>query len=156
MRPDMPQVIIERPRINGVKSPKGYRRRWQRTALEDLPRCEGVRRRWTSCPKWQTDLLGPLERFLRKQVGRPWDTVYSEICAEIRRDSAVQDHLRDHVLRLVKVHVILRDGVPCSGDGDHHGRPLAESYWNPRPRFHVCPRTGLLRLTPRHKVRATQ
>ena len=73
--------------------------------------------------------LGPLRRYLRSQVGRPWNLVFSEICANIRVDSAVQSHVRDHVFGYV----------------DLQG-PAVE----PRgPKlFYVCPRTGLLRASP--------
>ena len=33
---------------------------------------------------------GPLGRFLRSNVGRPWDTVYSEDCEHLSLDSAVK------------------------------------------------------------------
>ena len=32
--------------------------------------------------------LGPLKRFLRSRVGRPWDTVFSEVCAGAGRDAS--------------------------------------------------------------------
>jgi hypothetical protein len=103
--------------------------------------------RWVGGGKHLNEHLGPLRRYIDSQVGRPWDKVYSEICAHIDRSSAVQDHVRDHVDRYVAVHVVLIDGIPCSGDGGRqHGQPL-------RPRhgvqWYVCPITGLLRrLTP--------
>lgn len=93
--------------------------------------------------------LGPLRRYLDAQVGRPWDKVFGEICAHINRNSAVQDHVRDHVEQYVTVHVILIDGVPCYGGGDgRYGYPLEQTRYRP---WYVCPRTGLLR---RVKVRS--
>jgi hypothetical protein len=153
MRSDMPQVIIERPRGGPrCKQPKGERKRLQRLSVEDQPRREGYGRRWCENRKWQTDLLGPLRRFLRSRVGRPWNKVYAEVCAEIRRESAVQDHLRDHLLQEVSTCVVLIDGVPCSGEGRDYGMPLGR--W--RGGFYVCPKTGLLRTIKVRSRRKTK
>lgn len=142
MRADMAKVIVERPRIGSRDQgkPKGYRRRFQKLADEPIGR-EGMRRRWIGQGKWLNEHLGPLRRYIDSQVGRPWNKVFSEICAHINRDSAVQDHVRDHVAEYVVVNVIEVDGVPCSGDGDY-GRPLHSYSWR---RWYVCPRTGILR-----------
>lgn len=42
------------------------------------------------------DHLSPVRRWLRRQVGRPWDKVWSEIC-ELNLNSVLGKHLRDHV-----------------------------------------------------------
>lgn len=145
MRADMAQVIVERPRfgsrIHG--KPKGYRRSVQRLSEDESPRREGMKRRCRGGSKTLNEHLGPLRRYLDRQVGRPWDQVFSEICANIDRNSAVQDHVRDHVAGYVARHVILIDGVPCNGAGGwNYGKPLHQlRYWP----WYVCPRTGLLR-----------
>lgn len=144
MRPDMAQIIIERPRGGWrYKTPKGSRRRLQR-GLDDGPRREGIKRIWGGGKKWLSEHLSPLRRFLLSRVGRPWDQVFAEICQHIRVDSAVQDHVRDHLWDSVERYVILVDGEPCFGGGWRHGRPLRGS----RTDLYVCPRTGLLRHVP--------
>jgi hypothetical protein len=142
MRPDMAKVIVERPRKTNRRKPKGYRRKLQRYGDDGGPSHEGIKRCWLGGTKWLNEHLGPLRRYLDKQVGRPWDKVYSEICAHISRNSAVQGHVRDHVDGYVAVHVLLIDGVPCNGTNWGYGKPLHE--WRQR-RWYVCPRTGLLR-----------
>jgi hypothetical protein len=147
MRPDMAKVIVERPRygsrIRGT--PKGYRRALQRLADDGPPGHEGMKRRHRGGTKGLNEHLGPLRRYLDAQVGRPWDRVFSEICAHIDRASAVQDHVRDHVADYVVTHVVLIDGIPCSGEGARwHGRPLHQIPWR-RWCWYVCPRTGILR-----------
>jgi hypothetical protein len=47
--------------------------------------------------KWFGENLRPLERWLRSNVGRPWDAVYSEICEVLPADSVVKKHVRDHL-----------------------------------------------------------
>lgn len=145
MRPDMAKVIVERPRKKGCawNKPKGYQRHLHSYGEDGPPRREGIKTRWQGHTKYLNEHLGPLRRYLDSQVGRPWDKVFAEICTHIDRNSAVQDHVRDHVDGYVTVHVILIDGVPCNGEGGwHYGRPLHEL----RSRaWYVCPRTGLLR-----------
>jgi hypothetical protein len=129
MRADMAKVIVERPRVKGWSGnkPKGYQRRMRRYGEEGPPCREGIRDRWQGGGKYLNEHLGPLRRYLDSQVGRPWDKVFSEICAHIDRNSAVQDHVRDHVAQYVCVHVLLIDGVPCAGEGGFaYGRPLHE------------------------------
>src|SRR5438034_802047 len=107
MRADMAEVIVERPhygcRLRGA--PKGAHRREQRAELGELPRGEGIRKRWRSWRKYLHGHLGPLRRYLRKQVGRPWDEVFAEITAHLHRDSLVQAHVLDRVLDFVQRHV---------------------------------------------------
>ena len=145
MRADMAKVIVERPRKKGHawNKPKGSQRRLRRYGEDGPPQREGIRACWQSHTKFLNEHLGPLRRYLDKQVGRPWDQVYSEICAHIDRSSAVQDHVRDHVDGYVSTHVLLIDGVPCDGEGGWtYGRPLHEMRYRP---WYVCPRTGRLR-----------
>jgi len=144
MREDMAKVIVERPRHKGSAwaRPKGYKRQLARYG-EDAPNREGIKFCWGNGKKWLNEHLGPLRRYLNSQVGRPWNKVFSEICAHIDRDSAVQDHVRDHIAEYVATNVILIDGIPCCGDGGRaYGRPLGEYRWRP---WYVCPRTGILR-----------
>jgi hypothetical protein len=145
MRADMDKVIVERPRkkSSAWDKPKGYQRRLHRYGEDGPPSREGIKACWRDGTKYLNEHLGPLRRYLESQVGRPWDKVFSEICARIDRGSAVQDHVRDHVEDYVARNVILIDGVPCSGDGGRsYGMPLHRMPWRP---WYVCPRTGLLR-----------
>src|SRR5262245_8425892 len=144
MRADMAKVIVERPRKKGCAwtKPKGYQRRLRRYGDDGPPGREGIKACWQGGTKYLNEHLGPLRRYLDKQVGRPWDKVFSEICAHIDRNSAVQDHVRDHVEDYVTVHGLLIDGVPCNGEGRSYGRPLHRLRYGA---WYVCPRTGLLR-----------
>jgi hypothetical protein len=148
MRSDMAKVIVERPRVKGRTwhKPKGYPRLLRQYG-EDGPPCrEGIKDCWQGNTKFFNEHLGPLRRYLDKQVGRPWNLVFSEICAHLDRNSVVQDHVRDHVAEYVTTTVLLIDDIPCCGEGDWaHGKPLHQL----RNRFwYVCPRTGLLRRVP--------
>ena len=151
MRADMAKVIVERPRYGSRArgAGKGYRKRFGKTAWVDQPTREGMKVRGGGT-KSLNEHLAPLRRFLESQLGRPWDKVYAEICANVSRDSAVQDHVRDHVWDFVAVRVRLDGKTPCYADGYRAGAPLAQG-WH---RFYVCPRTGLLKRVAREGRKA--
>jgi hypothetical protein len=142
MREDMARVIVERPRIKSYGDRKG-----RRLKIDDLPTREGMRRARAERGerKQLNENLAPLRRYLEKQVGRPWDKVYSEIAAHLRVDSAVQQHVRDH----------LRDFVAITPRRDI--QPWRSSrgglWWQ---RLYVDPTNGLLCRTdqlPEEKAR---
>ena len=138
MREDMFKVIVERPRRGG-----SWMRRRPRRRDADAPAKEPMSRgRGT---KGLNENLAPLARWFRSQVGRPWDRVFSELCAHVNVRSAVQQHVRDHVKHLVALHVEERDGELVRLDW-YTPRPLLE--WT-NEALYVCPRTGLLRLARR-------
>lgn len=58
--------------------------------------------------------LNPLWRYLNSQIGRNWDTVYSEICENMDRRSAVGGHIFEHLDSYVTLakEVRIVDGVP--------------------------------------------
>jgi hypothetical protein len=148
----MAKVIVERPRIGSRLRGrgKGARRKLQRFPSDETPKREGMKRSVGPCRKLLNEHLGPLRRYLHKQIGRPWNKVFSEISQHISRDSAVQDHVRDHVLDYVATRVTIIDGVLCRGDGYGVGIPLGA--WG-NPLFYVCPRTGLLKRVRRQARR---
>jgi hypothetical protein len=151
MRSDMAKVIVERPRHGSrQKARKGYRKQWQRFAPEDFPKREGVFAH-KGRTKWFSERLGPLRKYLQKQVGRPWNMVFSEICEHLRCDSVIQSHVRDHLLDFIIVNVIEIDGTPCYGDGRRYAKPLQFGYWT---FLYVCPRTGLVRRIKPAKQRS--
>lgn len=60
------------------------------------------------CHKEFSDLLGPLRGYLRKQVGRPWDKVYSELRANLDFRTVSGQHIWDHVKQEVELHTYMR------------------------------------------------
>jgi hypothetical protein len=144
----MAKVIVERPRYGSRdrSCAKGYvgelRRALRSPEDERLVAREGMKRR-SGGGKWLNENLAPLRRYLDSQVGRPWDRVFSEICANINVNSAVQKHIRDHLADYVVTNAVLRDGVVCFSDGT----PLAPS-WRWRGLFYICPKSGLLKRVP--------
>jgi len=117
MRSDMQKVIVERPRF--------LRARWKnkKTALrltnqqntdaftsgEDYD--SGPTRASSSRhEKSLNENLAPLERYLKRQVGRPWNKVYSEIRERIDARSALGLHVLQHLEGYVATNTFLKDG----------------------------------------------
>ena len=66
--------------------------------LDDLPEQEGIKKRLKGGWGAQlADRIEPLRKFLRANVGRPWDKVFSEICEHADLRSLRGKHLREHV-----------------------------------------------------------
>jgi hypothetical protein len=149
MRSDMPKVLVERPRGGGYGAGRGDARERQRTPIEEWRGREGMKRRWNGGTKWFSDHLGPIRRFLRSNIGRPWDNVYSEICTQLRGKFPDREHFLLHIYQYVERDVSLINGIPCHRGGHNHGEPL-RSYGRG---FYVCPRTGLLRAIPKQQKR---
>jgi hypothetical protein len=145
LREDMAKVIVERPRRGGNWAHK----RGRVTQDVDLMvHKEGMRaphvRNWGG--KELNENLAPLRRFLHSRVGQPWDQVYSEISANLKVTSAVQQHVRDHVQDFVVTKVTQDDqGVLW---GVSHGNPfkIGEGWW--RRELYVDPHDGILKRTP--------
>ena len=92
MRQDMYEVIIERPRYGG-KARRGRRAR----DADALPIRESMRRTYVvqRAEKEIADNLAPFRRYLIRQVGRPWNKVYSRNL----RSCALRQHRSEALAR---------------------------------------------------------
>ena len=105
MREDMDKVNVERPRRGGGVQGDGRQWRNSRDRGSHLGMTQGYRHR-----KGLNENLAPLRRWLHKQVHRPWDKVYAELCSGIDRRSTVQAHIFEHIDDFVERQAVLRDG----------------------------------------------
>jgi hypothetical protein len=141
----MAKVLVERPRLRrpprgqGSPYPRGKLKGIFERDLDNTPSKLGMK--FPHAEKWLNENLAPLRRYVLAQVGRPWDRVRAEIAAHVRRTSAVQAHIFEHLDGYVVEHVEMIDGKPHArrwGKSEpitgYRGTPL----W-------VCPRTGRLR-----------
>ena len=150
----MHKVIVERPRF--------LRARWEnkKTALRltnqqralatdsseeyDSGPCRASSRRHE---KGLNENLAPLRRYLRRQVGRPWDKVYSEIRQTIDTRSTIGLHVLQHLEDYVATDAFIKDGVVC------------EFTWSgaaPVRGWYVHPKSGLLRFAKPRKTTRTK
>lgn len=154
MRSDMDKVIVERPRV-GSRLPsrkKGYRKYIQSTPVDELPKQEQLLGRWKGREKWLNEHLGPMRRFLRSNVGRPWNNVHQELCEHISFSNAVQAHVLAHIYQYVQRNVFVESPSRVFIRGGHswYGlNPLQEN------EMYVCPHSGLLKVVKKlrpHKL----
>ncbi|MBU6453750.1 MAG: hypothetical protein KGS72_18365 [Cyanobacteria bacterium REEB67] len=138
MRNDMMKVVVE-PARNGsaFRIAKGEKVRLQREGIDSVQQ-EGLGRRWEHDDRSaMRDHLTALRRFLQKQVGRPWDEVYSEICSNAPKGSFLGHHLRE----LVSYEV--SSDVRVAADGVMYGARGWKVYDGD---LYACPETGILKL----------
>jgi hypothetical protein len=148
MRDDMHRVIITRARfIDSVP------RRGRVKPIDETPLKRGMRRDYTESQseKKLSDHLSPLRRYLAKQVGRPWDKIYSEIAAKFGTRGPIHFHLRQHVLDFVAIKPRRRAISWRDPEGRRQSR--VELWHQP---FYVDERDGILKRTdmlPEEKAR---
>src|SRR5215207_11418212 len=101
MRSDMAKVVTEAPRRGHANPSRKWGRRLRKDEYElddhGRARASSARRRQYDDPKDFSDLLGPLRRYLRKQVGRPWNKIWSEITQTLDSRSLTGLHIFDHI-----------------------------------------------------------
>jgi hypothetical protein len=124
-------------------------------SVEDLPAKESMAIRHRNNDRSFNENLAPLLRWLEKQVGRPWDRVYSEACQVIKPTSTVKNHVKIHLLEMVNLKITMIDGRPCEvdrwGKWDEVGSSGWAGYSEIRDKqLYVNPQT---RLLCKHKVR---
>jgi len=132
MRPDMYKVIVERPRHWKASDAQADRLRND----FDGPMQLGMRAGHGK--PWLNENLAPLRRYLRAQVGRPWNKVYSEISAGIDRRNTVQQHIYEHIADFIAID------VTSAAFAQRVRRCYQELY--------VDPRTGLIRVNKEHRA----
>lgn len=125
------KVIVDRPRRRA-----GCKRKGRSRPLDQLPKREGMSRGRGS--KRLNENLAPLKRYLNKQVGRPWDKVYSDVRQALSPRNQVHMHVIQHLWDYVERRPRFVDGVPVHTKNRWRGS-LREG------ELFVCPKTGLLR-----------
>jgi hypothetical protein len=145
MRTDMARVVTERERRGHTNPSRKWGRRLGACEYDHddhgparAPIARRTQYGWKA--KEFSDRLGPLRRYLRKQVGRPWDQVWSEITRTLDKRSLSGQHIFEHIQWEVEQHVRVGD------DGRlYHDR------WSrlPLEGLYVDPATGLLRNAPK-------
>ena len=136
MREDMYKVIVERPRRG--KEGDAFAARLRNDF--DGPTRLGMRAGYGY--RSLNENLAPLRRYLHAQIGRPWNKVFSEICAGIDRRNTVQQHIHQHIRDFIAIDVDVREGRLV----DLAARwGLLRSDSGISQELYVDPRTGLIR-----------
>lgn len=90
--------------------------------------------------------LNPLWGVVRKNVGRPWDKVYSEFCTVFDRRSVINQHILTHLFQVVATKTFERGGVIYVSSRRGFEQPLSSSNFE----YYVHPRSGLLLKNPHY------
>lgn len=141
MRSDMFKVIVERPRYGSRHAPAAKLKRTYDQNIKHI----GLKRHTYIAADYSKDLnenLRPLIRFLRRQRGRPWDEVFSEICAHLDTGSTVKMHVRLHLEDFVMTPITIGRHGEWMCNGRVVGRPSPHYR---RHRLFVDPNDGILR-----------
>jgi len=153
VRSDLHKVIVERPRLGSRMPNHKTAMRLRAGALTEAvargddydsgaSRASSARR-----DKRLNENLAPLTRYLRSQVGRPWNKVYGEVCAAIDTRSAVGLHVLQHIPDIVTTKTFAI------------GKVVYSRWWGmdmPVDGLYVDPRTGLLRHAQSRRSRPVQ
>lgn len=124
MRKDMAQLLVERPRLYGSgETYRSNRRRLNRDP-ENAPSKQGYRKPYGYDQKQFNEYFAPIYGFLRKNCGRPWNKVWSELSGSLSGGGTVIDHVKTHVLRdFVILKPVWHEGVPCYPPHTYQGNP---------------------------------
>jgi hypothetical protein len=144
MRNDLAQLLVETPRRNGGETYRWHRHTANHGDLETTPTKEGIRRPYRERKEFG-EYFAPLKGFLRKNCGRPWDKVFSELSASLHGGGTVVQHTKMHLLNdFVVLNPVWHGDVPHSPPHQNYGnqsRPLDGDYY--------VDRQGILRWAPR-------
>lgn len=143
----MHKIVVERER-GGMRGNRKWSLRLPFIAdadYDDQPKfvSSGRRRQYGHRSKWFTDVLGPLEGFLRSHLGRPWNKVYSELRQGLDVRKVTGRHIFDHLESMVEIDCWI------GADRKVYARPRG---WQVTG-FYVHPRSGLLCFAPRASAR---
>lgn len=154
MRSDMGKCVTERPR-RGSSCPSA-KARWYGRIIEDadgydydgftrLPvsrKQEGYHKKIGD--KDFSDVLGPIHGYLRSNIGRPWNDVFSEISRTLGRSTWPVRHVLTAHIDVATCTFRGRDGkIHVHDKYGEHELP-SERYWRYHE-FYVEPETGILR-----------
>lgn len=146
MRNDIAQLLCERPRFNRGETYRVHRRRANQNP-EEASTKEGMSRLYRERKEF-SEYFPPLLGVLKKNAGRPWDTVFSELNATFHGSGTVIDHARMHLLRdfVIQHPQWNSDGEPCYSA--HSFRASFRDELIPLDDVCYVDREGILRFAP--------
>ena len=126
-----------------LRKPPAYKKYIQKLGLDHVPQKESIEfiHKISSRRKDFNDDLQPLIRFISSNIRRPWDKVYSELCAKLDKRTVSGLHVFNHIFDFVHLHVEIRDKKVWYF---RHGEKWELTSHEKWPRFYVHPKTGIL------------
>lgn len=133
MRQDISKVICERPRLLASdEATRVSRRNWRQNPNDDMTfigmkKIHKIRHGYNT--KELNENLRPLCRFLGSRCGKKWNDVYSEICANLSKNSAIQLHVFQHLDHMVEKNTQIINGEICDSKGKILYRGFRDMYY---------------------------
>src|SRR5947209_1367806 len=147
MRSDMKKVVVERPRWGSRRRNEKFGARLRYIPGHDYDeqpkKARGFESFHNGWGKSFTDVLGPLYRYLHSNLGRPWNKIYSEMCASLDKRKVTGRHIFQHLEQMVERECYAGDDGKVRHSRYQHYRYGNHEYQQVRG-FYVHPRTGLL------------
>lgn len=165
MREDFKKLLCERERRNRhwYPEPKGLKKARQKDESGDYedwaPGAKVSMKKdffgESRKTKELNENLSPLLNFLKANIGRKWDDVYSEIKKACPSEGAVNAHIYQHLFGFVETNAIIKNGIPYtpphqrfSRYGGFKDEELYRLYgYRPYTQFYVDEK-GLLQVAP--------
>lgn len=162
MRKDLNKVLCEHERNLSDDHYSNYRHLKQFSDVRDLDEedfeepftgvgsghRESMKYRYGYNAKSFGENLNPLWGIVRKNVGRPWDKVYGEICAVFDKRSVINQHILTHLFQGVCVNVEVKDGALWVTPTYGNPTLLADTYVE----YYVDPADGILKRNKFYKT----
>ena len=96
---------------------------------------------WRGWPNYNYHYL---HRWLCKQVGRPWTTVFSEIAREYDRRSLKCHHIKGYLKHAIHLHCFIDEAGEVRTYSGYYGDTRNSDYFAKADGLYVDPKTGLL------------
>lgn len=133
----MHKVLVERERRGSGERSKKHGGRVSEDYDGPTFESSARRRQYGWHCKDLSDNIGPVKRYLRSQVGRPWNKIYSEIKKAVP-PGMHGDHIWGHIKGIVQTDVIM------GADGEWYFGGSWMRYPRKIAGLYVSPRTGIL------------
>lgn len=115
--------------------------------LENLPTRESMKFRYNHSAygtKSFNENLSPLYGLVRKNIGRPWDKFFSELCKVFNMNSVINNHILEHLFDVIETKCFMQDGQPYYQTGYYRGRGAEPVKTESGPQYYVHPLTGVM------------
>lgn len=160
MRSDMKKVVVERPRWGSRQRNCKFGARLKYVPEHDYdeqPKKPRGFESYNGSGKQFTDVLGPLKGFLRKNIGRPWNKVYSELCSSLDKRKVTGKHVFDHLKDMVQTNCFIgSSGKVCYLGYTGLENEVDDLYVHPRTGLLCCPRPESKRERNRRELLAQE
>lgn len=164
MREDLNKLLCERERPRSYDHYCNYRNLERFNSLHDVPyddedfaepftgigsgSRESMKYRYGWDSKSFNENLNPLWGVIRKNVGRKWDKVYSELCQVFDKRSVINQHILTHLFQTVEINVVVEDGELWV---TQRYRSAPVQLRDSDVEYYVDPRDGILKFNAHRK-----